>query len=74
MDLESSDSIAEWYGEQEIMHLKLRTPEMEANKIKKITAKDIKSIANKIFQNNKMNLAVIGPIKDNKNLLKYMKI
>lgn len=74
MDLESSDSIAEWYGEKEITHLKLETPEEEAKKIKKVTAKDVQNIAKKIFQNKKMNLAVIGPIKKDKNLLKYMKL
>jgi len=74
MGLESSDSVAEWYGEQEIMHLKLETPEEETNKIKKVTAENIKNIANEIFLNNKMNLAIIGPIKKNKNLLKYMKV
>ena len=55
------------------MHLKLRTPEMEANKIKNYCQR-YKNVANKIFQNNKMNLELIGPIKDNKNLLKYIKI
>jgi len=74
MNLESSDSIAGWYGSKEIMHLKLETPEEEANKIKRVTAKDIKNVANEIFKNNKMNLSIIGPHKNDKNLLKYLKI
>jgi len=74
MDLESSDSVASWYGEQEILGLELETPEGESKKIKKVTAKKIQNIAKEIFQNNKMSLAIIGPLKNDKNLLRYMKL
>lgn len=74
MSLESSDSIAEWYGSKEITHLELKTPEEEASEIKKISAKDIKNIANEIFKNNKTNLAIIGPHKDDKDLLKLINL
>ncbi|TSD02716.1 MAG: M16 family peptidase [Parcubacteria group bacterium Athens0714_16] len=74
MGVESSDSVAEWFGEFEISNLELKTPKQMADEIMKVTAKDVQKIAGEIFQNNKMNLAVIGPIKKNQDLLKYLKI
>ena len=73
LGLESSDSFTEYYGIQEILKKKVETPQEEIEKIKAITAKDIKRVANKIFVNKGLNLAVIGPIKDKKPLQKILK-
>ena len=62
--LETSDSIAEFYGEQELFKEKLMTPEQIIKKIKTVKLSEIKALANDIFQNHKLNLAVIGPFKD----------
>jgi predicted Zn-dependent peptidase len=63
LGLESSDAIAEFYGYQEILRHELRTPQDVVKEIKKITAKDIQSIAKKIFTNNNLNAALVGPAK-----------
>jgi len=36
----------------------------DLQKIRKVTAEEIKSTAEFIFQNKKLNLAVIGPFKE----------
>lgn len=64
LSLETSDSMAEFYGYQEILKGNEETPEEIAKKIEKVTAKDVKEIAKKIFQNKSLNLAVIGEIAD----------
>lgn len=74
MNLESSDSLAEYYGISEVLKKPLEKPQEKIKKIKTITAKDIKRVANKIFKNEKLNLAIIGPTKDKKNLEKILKI
>ncbi len=64
LGLESSDSIAEFYGSQEILRRPLRTPQEITKEIKSVTAEDIKAIAKKIFVNKNLNLAVVGPVEN----------
>jgi len=73
LGLESSDAFAEYYGIQEILKRPLENPQEKIKKIKAITSQDIKRVANKIFINKGLNLAVIGPVKDKKPLLKILK-
>jgi len=70
LNLESSDSLANWYGRQAILFKeqnrqdKILTPENYYAQIKKITAADIRRAAKEIFVADKLNLAVIGPYKE----------
>jgi len=84
IQLESSDDVAEWYGRQVAMMLTqsrskkqgretIYSPEEFIKKINKVTAKDIKRVANEIFKNNNLNLAVIGPYKDENKFKKLLK-
>jgi len=68
LELESSDSQAMFYGLQEILKKPVLTPKEQLAKIQKVTAGDIKAVAKYIFRNNKLNLALIGPVK-NKRIL-----
>lgn len=60
---ETSDSVAEFYGEQELFKEKILTLEQMIKKIKAVKARDIQAVAKDIFQNNKLNLAIIGPFQ-----------
>lgn len=64
LGLESSDSIAEYYGIQEILKKEITEPKKLASEIQAVTAKDVRTIAKQIFKNNKLNLAIIGPFKN----------
>ncbi len=66
LGLETSDELAGFYGEQEILERKIETPEEIIKKIEAVKESDIINVAKDIFQNNKMNLAFIGPFKDDK--------
>ncbi|MBU4480319.1 insulinase family protein [Patescibacteria group bacterium] len=66
LGLESSDDLAEYYGIQEILNQEIKKPKEKAKRIREITAQDIKRVANKIFKNESLNLAVVGPIDDKK--------
>jgi len=61
--LESSDANASFYGAQELLENKILTPEEVYGKIQAVTAEDIKRVAQEIFQNNRLNLVVLGPFK-----------
>jgi len=64
LSIETSDALAYYYGGQEIMGLNLETPEELLKNIQAVTAEEIQSVANELFLNNNLNLALIGPFKD----------
>jgi predicted Zn-dependent peptidase len=84
INLESSDQLANWYGRQAVMAQtlerqfgkkeKITTPEEYLKEIDKVSAGDIKDLANRIFDSAKLNLAVIGPFKEDKKLKGLLKI
>lgn len=67
LQFEASDNVANWYGQQIILSKEQKktgtvlTPEQYYAKVKKISAHDLNRVARKIFVENKLNLAVIGP-------------
>ena len=74
MRLEKSDSVAVYYGRTEILSKAPTNPKDVYKQIEKVTAKDIQKMAKKIFINKKMNMAIVGPHKDKRSLLKIFKI
>lgn len=74
MGLESSDSLAEWYGMDELLRRKLETPEQAIKRLRAVTSKDLRRVARDIFTDAKMNLAIVGPTKDAARLKKILKI
>ena len=63
LGLEHSDAVAEIYAESLIFHNKILTPEEELDKMKKVTLGQILEVASDIFNDNKLNLALIGPFE-----------
>lgn len=74
LGLEASDDFADYYGFQEIYREKILSPAEMVAAIKKVTAKDIRDIARDIFKNSKMNLAIVGPFKHEKDFLPLLKL
>ncbi|MGA2418155.1 MAG: pitrilysin family protein [Candidatus Staskawiczbacteria bacterium] len=64
LSLDSSDSQASFYGMQELLEKEMLTPEEKFKKIDEVSVDDIKTIAENIFQPEKLNLAVIGPFEE----------
>jgi predicted Zn-dependent peptidase len=73
LSLESSDDIANFYGGQELLKHELKNAEEKAEEIRKVTADQVQKLAGQIFQNNKLNLALIGPFKDKAPFQKILK-
>lgn len=63
LGLESSDELAEYYGFQEALKKEMKTPEEAIREIRAVTAKDVRALARKIFTEQHLNLALIGPHK-----------
>lgn len=73
LSLESSDAYAEWFGFQELYHDTLTTAEEFNDKVRAVTAEDIQSLAQALFRNKHLNLAVVGPFKNDAKLKKLLK-
>ena len=73
LSLESSDDIANFYGGQELLKKEIKKAEDKAKEIRKVTAKEIQTLAKNIFQDKKLNLALIGPFQDKDNFTKILK-
>ncbi len=72
LGLESSDSLAEFYGYQEIVRKPVRLPQEAAEKIRAVAAQDIKHLVDTYFVESGLNLALIGPLKSKKGLEKLL--
>ena len=73
LSLESSDDIANFYGGQELLKREIKSAEEKAKQIRKVTAKQVQSLASTIFKDKKLNLALIGPFKNQAKFLKNFK-
>ncbi len=73
LGLESSDSLAEFYGYQEILRRELLTPQDVVREIKAVTADQIRTIARKIFVTKNLNLAIVGPVPNQDSLKAALK-
>lgn len=65
LSLETSDALATFYSQQEILEKELVDPEILIKKIREVTAEDIQSVARTVFKNRNLNLAVIGSFEPN---------
>jgi len=74
LKLESSMAVAAFLGEQELMDKKIYNLEEIKAKIEAVTAEDLQNLANQIFVNEGLNLAMVAPYKDEKEFLEILKI
>jgi predicted Zn-dependent peptidase len=72
--MESSDTQAGFYANQELMENRILTLDQIFAKIEAVTAKDIQRVAKDVFKLEKLNLALIGPFKDKNKFEKILKI
>ncbi len=73
LSLESSDSLALFYGAQELLEKKITTPEEIFKGVDKVSAADVLRVSKDIFQNPKINLALLGSVKNKENFKKLLK-
>jgi len=62
LGIETSDEMAMYYGGQEVLREAITTPAELMEKIQAITIQDIQEVAQFVFRNEKLNMALIGPI------------
>ncbi len=73
LGLETSDARAEFCGIQEILKGKIESPQELIDDVQKVTAKQVQKLAQDIFVNEKLNMAIIGKFKDDSSFKSYFK-
>lgn len=73
MGLESSDDVVEYLVNQETIKGEIILPKEQVDRIDRVTAADVIRVARDIFQNQKLNLAIIGPKAEAKKLQKIVR-
>jgi predicted Zn-dependent peptidase len=73
LSLESSDDIANFFGGQELLKREIVNIDEKAKEIRMVTAEEIREMAQDIFVDSKLNLALIGPFDDKEKFLKLLK-
>jgi predicted Zn-dependent peptidase len=73
LELETSDARAEFAGYQEILKKSVESPEDIIAKVNKVSAADVRNLAEEIFVNDKLNMALIGKFKDGSPFTSYFK-
>lgn len=63
LSLETSDEVALFYATQEILSMRLQRPEEAIQKIRAVTAEDMRGVARTLFRANRLNFALVGPFQ-----------
>ena len=66
--MEDSSAQAQWFAKQFWFADKIQTYEQVTDKIKQVTASEVKKLANKFFDFKQMRVAIIGPMSKEKVL------
>lgn len=74
MGLEGSDDVVEYLVSQETLRGKIILPKERVKMIERVTAAQVLRVAKDIFQNRKLNLAVIGPHEKKETLERLLKL
>lgn len=73
MGLETSDSVGEFLVFQEALKKDILSPEEIEKKLRKITSKDIQRVAKNILKNDRLNMAVVGDVTDEKAIQEVLR-
>lgn len=72
MGLEASDDMAMFYIDQEMHKERVLSPKEVFAKIDAVTIKDVARVAQDIFKGQKLNVAIIGPHKNQQKIQKIL--
>lgn len=74
LGLEDTHSVVDFASDQELFEGEIKTPEEVMREIDKVSIDDILAVAGQFFQNDRLNLAIVGPYEDKakfEQLLKF---
>jgi len=74
MGLETTHKLAEFYGIEEVTSGKIKSPFEIEKLVREVTAKEVQEVAQDLFTDEKLNLALVGPGADQKALKKVLSL
>jgi predicted Zn-dependent peptidase len=66
LQMEDSFSVASWVGRQEILEDRVLSLDEVLEEIEAVTAEEVQRVAQRLFRQEKLNLAVVGPYESDK--------
>ena len=72
--MEDTRAVAGWGGSQELLHEHVLTVDEVVEKVDAITTEDVRRIANEFLVLDKLNLAVVGPYRSDRQFQTLLKI
>lgn len=74
LGLESSRNVASWLGSQALLTNEILTVDEIVHRIEVITKEDLKRVARQLLTSEKLNLAIVGPIKEKETLAQMLQL
>ncbi|MCJ7654482.1 MAG: insulinase family protein [Dehalococcoidia bacterium] len=74
LSLESSRNVAAWLGAQELLINRILTADEVISLVEAVTIEDLKRVAQQLLTSEKLNLAIVGPVKEEKPLARLLKL
>ncbi len=74
LSLENSRNVAAWLGAQEILTNQILTADEVISQVEAVITEDLKRVAQELLTSEKLNLAIVGPVKKEESLAKLLKL
>ncbi|UCH51839.1 MAG: insulinase family protein [Chloroflexota bacterium] len=74
LSLESSRNVAAWLGVQELLLNHILTTDEVISMVEAVTTEDLKRVAQQLLTSEKLNLDIVGPVKDEEHMAKLLKL
>ncbi len=73
LDLEDSESVAQYFGMKKLLLDKIESPAEVLEKYMSVTLKDVQEIAAQVIKKDELRFAIIGPFKEKKRFAELLK-
>lgn len=74
LGVETSDALGGWFGFRELFGEEMISPEEYNQRIEAVSAVEVKSVAQDLLREDRLNLGVVGPFKDKGKFEKILKL
>ncbi len=74
LSLENSRNVAAWLGAQELLTNRILTADEVISLVEAVTTEDLKRVAQQLLTGDKLNLAIVGPVKEEEPLARLLKL
>ena len=74
LQLEELNDLADFYGREFLLAKRILTPEQKIRKIMSVTRKQVNKVAKDIIKKEKLNLVLISPFKNHKEILNFINL